>query len=466
MAVDYRTLDFSGLVQHGLIPPSADLLRGAKSGKRLAALWSLAGCLRAAQGKPEEAYVVRGERLDVREEGKLVPVQWTISWIAEKFRMSDEDVYLLQDLTACENLEASYARCREWTGEGKRPGPITLPQLPEVGSEAAHSWLAVLTRVMLLDQEDDDSDRGEDQSDADDRPAEGIESFESGKSEDDNCPTTSRGMAEDSYDLLGPITVAVLQDAIEGKLPPPPSKSGMGVEDLKEAVIKGLDEIVDEAHRMQYLETVLWAIQSERMPVRERLNKDLTKDAMKEKIGHDTLMTIFDRSTDRPGSITGLWDTKRMYRLYKKLYPTSGHELEFPGFVPDTDEVLRNVNNMIMGEIIQSGNFDQTDVRSMIPLTKDEVITEIKKAATAPDSLTSLLSAGVARMQLIADQFVSGLRPLDKNLVENIRVDHRVSHSEPVDSDPIPIAPVPRAQPTLYTKSLEERLKAFMEQDD
>lgn len=67
---------------------------------------------------------------------------------------------------------------------------------------------------------------------------------------------------------------------------------------------------------------------------------------------------------------------------------------------------------MIINEIKGTGNHDHRDVRENVPLTKDEIITAIKQASEVPESLKSVLTAGVEKIQMIADQFVSGARPL------------------------------------------------------
>ena len=181
---------------------------------------------------------------------------------------------------------------------------------------------------------------------------------------------------------------------------------------------------------------------------------------MKNQVYHNLLWGIIGKSMGQPGSATALWDWAAVSATYRRYYPKQAEAMEDPTYVPDIDGVIRNFHNMVIEEIILTGNFDQRDARSAVPLTKDEVVTEIKKAAAAPDSLVSLLTSGVAKIQLIADQFVSGARPLEKSTVEKLRVDYRASPSDPVDSDPRAL--LPRTSKVMDKSEREEELKRFV----
>lgn len=477
--VNYRDIDLSGLIQNNLVPPPAGLLVGDRSAKRLAALWSLACCIRVAHNRDEQAYVVRDNEIKFTiPENGVFPIELMVEQVAQLYEMSEDDQFLVQDLVASKTNASAYQQCYEWTKESK-PHPISLPDLPQPGSEVEASWLRVLgtARMAVIEklegQGDSDGSSLEDLTSI--KPVSQAEKQNEADpgtaTETDNHYGQPGSCNETAYNYLQPNVLQKIRKAIAGDLTYDLEESAIqsDIAKLHEDIDQEILEIANEKAKIWRLNNVLWALRSERMPLAQHLAWLTRGYGLKFTSSHTALWSIMNGTTNNTAGVTDLWNATEFSLTYRKYYPQRFESLADPNYVPDIDEVLREVNNMVIEEIIHTGNFDHKDARSSVPLTRDEIITEIKRAAEAPESLVSLLTAGVAKIQLIADKFVSGSRPLEKTTVESLRVDHRATNKDPVDSDVhttgAPASATKKVAPSADRAEELRKFRALMEDD-
>lgn len=60
--IDYKNLDMAGMIGAGLVPPKLE-----DGNRKLAAIWSLACCIKASKGRQERSHVVKGFEIHFKE---------------------------------------------------------------------------------------------------------------------------------------------------------------------------------------------------------------------------------------------------------------------------------------------------------------------------------------------------------------------------------------------------------------
>lgn len=181
---------------------------------------------------------------------------------------------------------------------------------------------------------------------------------------------------------------------------------------LMNYILNELSLLNEYSSGQQYLYRIFHALQSVRISFGEYLARYRDGLELKRQLLEESLWSIVSDTGGTTAGVPQLWDKSGLDDLYTRYYPDHAESMKSLSYVADVDAVWRNINNMVINEIKGTGNHDHRDVRENVPLTKDEIITAIKQASEVPESLKSVLTAGVEKIQMIADQFVSGARPL------------------------------------------------------
>nr|AWW13461.1 putative glycoprotein [Aedes anphevirus] len=513
--VDYKGLDYVGMLSAGLIPPPIGVLRGKKKTfKKMAALWSLACCIRSTEGLEQRAYIVRGVTLTCGAESEDFQLETMVAVVSKDVGLSEDDTYLLSDLVASGERKDAISACYRWTADSRK-FDVNLPDIPITGSVMAQRWLREVSEHMASvlypddattdplsgahlppDKWDEDlstrrSVSGDDERSMSSDNLEECASAESiaspakatskantsllGQDSSEDCPILREGpeirrptdpgereeFQRQVIGCLGAYSASLVRQAIQEQADENQRIVQMDTDILMRMIKEEVDMINDCTRARQYLCQVYDALHDQRIPYMKNIASYREDMAMRCHVLENALWEIVTVRGNGSG-VPHIWNKVHLGDMYARYYPAHAELMRSANYVADIDQVWRNVNNMVISEIKNTGNYDHKDVRDNIPLTKDEVLTAIKKAAEVPDSLKSILTAGVDKIQLIADKFVSGSRPLEKETVESLRVDRRSSVCAPLDSDPVTKSEAPVAGRSKRTPEEEaELIRAF-----
>lgn len=517
--VDYKSLDYVGMLSAGLIPPTTGVLRSKKKTfKKMAALWSLACCIRSTEGLEQRAYIVRGKTLTCGTESEDFQLETMVAVVSRDVGLSEDDTYFLSDLVASQEKKSAVEACYKWTADSRK-FDVNLPDIPIAGSVMAQKWLREISENMASVLYPDDTSEPlsgahlpPDKWDADlssRRSVSGDDERSISSDNLDECNSSgslaspikavsepssrSPGQEQSEADptpsgshqvlrptdpgereefqkqvigCLGAFSASIVRQAIQEQADDDQRIVQMDTDILMRMIKEEVDMINDCTRARQYLCQVYDALYDQRLPYMKHIASYREDMAMRCHVLENALWEIVTARGNGSG-VPQIWDKVLLGEMYARYYPAQAELMRSPNHIADLDQVWRNVNNMVISEIKNTGNYDHKDVRDNIPLTKDEVLTAIKKAAEVPDSLKSVLTAGVDKIQLIADKFVSGSRPLEKETVESLRVDRRSSLSAPLDSDPVTRSEAPATSRSKRTPEEEaELIRAFNERMD
>lgn len=456
----------------GFLPVPADLLVGEDqfrpSNKRLVAAWVLAGAIRACLGTEDIDYVVKDINLGL---GRNASVTDAVQRISELLAMDVHTVKLVSDLvestaTRKKNIE----RCKTW-GPEVLAVKVKLVDLPKTGSVMSDGWREVVEIARAKAQDADDSDDNLNDLCKDKEPGEIDEEDPPLVSADTQGTITQETLTEQSalpqveqpsrpikrwvyaeffdrkcrsaFEVLGEEAHLIIHRALDGCTEDATISDVTGPfmasEAMKE-IARSLEAIESLSQRVIFTKIIQDSICSSYTQLGDFITKRNYFNDVKEQCYQNSFDNLLVSFSDHPGGIASLLGGK-LHACFKVYYPDDAEKIALGTY--DPSEFLSKVNDLVVSEIMKTGNWSEKSFKSQLALSRTEVLSEIKKAVEVDESLKNQLGGIVASVKQIADWAVSGQgMPLGA-----ASRDHRANLDQPLDSDPVQSGPPARATP-------------------
>lgn len=234
------------------------------------------------------------------------------------------------------------------------------------------------------------------------------------------------------------------------------------VDQLMAEIQVSANQITEDSKKLAYLVAIRKVMQSNENKLRQEAMRIRQEELLKMNIFKDAFHDVLASTVDDPSSAARIMFTDYVAWKYWVKHRSDALRMLDPQNCVTPDHFITQVNDIMADVLIDTGNVTSKEFnKDPVPLSKRELIAEIRSAASVDGSVKRQLDQIINQCKSMADWKTSGAG----SALGHAMRDRRVSETQPVDSDPItastPEPPRTSAEDSSSYEALVARMRAM-----